>query len=304
MSDKLSIYNTGIEAMNALAPYYQEEAVGKIGEAEARESWFALLNAAAVDPTPLTAARFTAVSPYTSPARINGALGSALENGFLTGSEESGFLLTDKGHAVLAAFFDTAQALIAGAPVLADAEMANLAAYLHRLVAATKDLPDPADKPNLQNSLWTDPGPDAPATVLVDQYITDLRQFRDDAHITAWQKLGVDGRSWETLTFLWNDDAHTAAELQEKLEGRRFTESDYGASLAALVEKGWATQAGDEWQITEAGRTVRQEGEEETDRIYFAGWNTLDETELNDLDDLLQRLLDQLKEAAPAAETV
>lgn len=302
MSDKLSIYNTAIDAANAFAPFYQQEAVGKIQETGARESWFALLNAAAVAPGALSIERFMAVSPYTSITRIMGALDSGLENGFLSGSKEDGYQLTGKGRALISAFFDTAQDLIAEAPVLEDAEMGQLAAYLHRLVAATKMLSEPAAKPNLENSLWTDPGPDAPFTLLVDQYITDLRLFRDDAHTASWQKYGVDGRTWETLTFLWRGDAHNAAELQEKLEGRRFSEADYAASLAALAEKGWVTRDAEDWRITEAGSAVRQAGEEETDRIFFAPWDNLADSELNDLHDLLRRLLQQLVEVAPAAE--
>ena len=74
--------------------------------------------------------------------------------------------------------------------------------------------------------------------------------------------------------------------------------------MAYLAGKGWIAATGDGWQLTGKGPAIREQAEEETDRIYFAGWNTLDETELNDLDDLLQRLLEQLKEAAPAAEAV
>jgi len=302
MSEKLSSYNTAVEATNALAPFYQEKAVAKIQEANARKSWVALLNAAGADPDPLTLEWFTAVSPYEAKTGITGALESGVENGLLTGNEEDGYLLAEKGRLVLAAFFDTAQELIAKAPALEEAEMGKLVAYLQRLSTAAKEASEPSAKPNLESSLWTLPGPDAPPVVLVDQYITDLRSFRDDAHITAWQQFGINGRTWETLTYLWNEEAHNAGELREKLERRAFSEEDYAGSLATLSNKGWAVQSGDNWQITEAGRAVRQAGEDETDRIFFAGWTVLNENEINELHDLLQRWLQKIKEETPAAE--
>jgi hypothetical protein len=68
-----------------------------------------------------------------------------------------------------------------------------------------------------------------------------------------------------------------------------------------MAEKGWVTREGKSWLITGAGNAVRQEGEEETDRIFFAAWDVLNDRELNDLHELLQRLLQQLEEAAPVA---
>ena len=304
VNEKNSIYANCSEVMNAFTPFYQEVAVAKIREADALDGWFALLSSAAVDPAPLTNESFEALTPYAAPQRVRQLIDSALEGSFVSGDESSGFRLTDKGRSVLSAFFDTAHELISSAPVLPQDEMQRLAGLLQRLVAASEALPYPEEKPNLARSRWTEPGESAPLTVRVDQYLTDLQLFRDDAHITAWQVNDVDGRSWETLTFLWRDDAHTADELLEKLPRRGYTEEDYAASMAYLAGKGWIAATGDGWQLTGKGRAIREQAEEETDRIYFAGWNTLDETELNDLDDLLQRLLEQLKEAAPAAEAV
>lgn len=304
MSDKLTIYNNGSEVLNAFTPFYQEVAVAKIREAEALDGWFALLSSAAVDPAPLTVEDFKATTPYAAPQRMAQIIDNALEGGFLTGDEDSGFQLTAEGRAVLSAFFDTAREHISSAPILPAAEMERLAAILQRLVEATEALSYPAEKPSLGRSRWTDPGPDAPPAVRIDQFLTDLQLFRDDAHITAWQAKDVDGRSWETLTFLWRDDAHTAAELVDKLPRRGYTEENYAASLAYLAGKGWIAPAGDSWQVTDSGRALRQDVEDETDRLFFAGWNVLDKTELVDLDDLLERLLEHLKEAAPVAEAV
>lgn len=302
MNEQMRIWNNGTETMNAFAPFYQEAAVAKIREADALDSWFVLLQSAAADPAPLTLDQLSQVTPYAVAGRPAQMIDSALKGGFLSGDDAAGYSLTTRGRSALAAFFDTARDLINNAPVLPDPEMARLAALLQRIVLATEALSLPAQKPNLARSRWTGPAANATATVQVDQTLTDLTLFRDDAHIAAWSAYDIIGRSWETLTFLWRDDAHTATELHEKLAGRGYLAEDYAESLAYLAEKGWAAESADGWQITEAGRSIREEAELETDRIFFAGWDTLNEAELAELGGCLERLSNQLKEAAPTAE--
>ncbi len=301
MNEKMRIWTNGTETMNAFAPFYQEAAVARIREASAMDAWFVLLQSAAADPDPLTRSRLSQVTPYAAAGRRAQLLAGALDGGFLTGDDDSGYHLTAAGRSVLAGFFETAQELISTAPVLPAADMQRLADLLQRVVLATEKLAVPDQKPNLARSRWTETGPQATTTVQVDQYLTDLTLFRDDAHIAAWIGSDISGRSWEAFTLLWRDDAHTAAELQEKLAGRGFTEEAYAESLAHLGEKGWAEQDGGEWRVTDLGRAVREEAELQTDRIFFAGWDALSTDELGELGSLLERLAGQLKEAAPVA---
>ena len=61
----------------------------------------------------------------------------------------------------------------------------------------------------------------------VDQLLDDLNAFRDDAHIAAWISTGVRGHVWEVLTFIWNGEAKSAAELVEKLPYRSFLVEEF-----------------------------------------------------------------------------
>ena len=74
------------------------------------------------------------------------------------------------------------------------------------------------------------PGPDAAPATQIDQYLTDLLRFRDDAHLAAWVNLGVDGRTWDAFSAVWREDNISAASLAETLSNRNFTADDYAAS--------------------------------------------------------------------------
>jgi hypothetical protein len=48
--------------------------------------------------------------------------------------------------------------------------------------------------------------------------------------------------------------------------------------------------------ITEAGKTFREEMEADTNRLFFAPWSCLSPTEKTDLEGILVRLRDSLRE--------
>jgi hypothetical protein len=302
MSDKASVWQDGLEVMNALTPFYQEEAVARIREAQAQDAWFVLLTCAGAEPDALTADALAALAPYTAPDQREERLGKALQGGFLSEESPGHYRLTVSGREALAAFFDYAQAAIAAVPVLDTADLETVARLLQRIVEATAGLPEPASKNNLAGSRWTDPGPEGAVMARIDQYLTDLQRYRDDAHIAAWQPYGVGGRSWEAFTLLWRDQAHTAGELVENLPYRGYSADDYGETLQSLARQGWIEAVGDTWRVTRRGRALREEAEEATDAYFYAGWDTLDSTELELLGSLLAQLLAALREAAPVAE--
>jgi hypothetical protein len=177
-------------------------------------------------------------------------------------------------------------------------ELYHLRGLLDRLVEATLNAPEPAGKPVLEGSRWTDPGPDVASSIAIDQLVTDLLRFRDDAHVAAWQPLGVDGRTWEAFTFVWREEATSAAALVERLPNRGYTEEDYAEALQELEGRGWLGSTGGSYQATEEGRRIREQAEIDTDRIYYAPWLALDDEELDQLDDLLNRTVGSLDKMA------
>ncbi|MFL7837762.1 MAG: helix-turn-helix domain-containing protein [Candidatus Promineifilaceae bacterium] len=299
MINKTTIWNHIMETMGAFEPFYHDQALGNLRQAQGRRVWLPLLKSAVSPSTPLTVDHLATSAPYLAWHRHRELLDGALERGLLAEEHPGAYRLTQQGKDALAAFFDCAQAAIAGAPVLPQGQMAELAALLERIVLATERLPLPRSKANFESSRWTDPGPNAPAAVRVDQYLTDLLHFRDDAHLSSWQAYGVDGRSWEAFTLIWRDEANTPADLAGNLSRRGYDENDYSEAVHLLQEKGWIEQALGRWQITGNGRALRDVAEMVTDRLFFAPWRALDERELERLNELLVNLTLSLRQSEP-----
>jgi DNA-binding MarR family transcriptional regulator len=166
------------------------------------------------------------------------------------------------------------------------------------VVQASLAAPEPAAKPTLLTSRHTDPGSGAAPAARIDQYLTDLLHYRDDAHQAAWQPVGVSGPAWEILTLIWRGEAQTIEELRARLERRGHTAEAYSQYLHGLIGRGWVAEQSGRFEITDAGRALREQAEETTNRLFYAPWAGLTERELEEL----RGLLVHLRDTAPAPE--
>ena len=212
--------------------------------------------------------------------------------------EEEAYRLTDPGRRVVQTIFGSAHQALGAAEPLPAGEMGELNRLLRRLVDATLEASEPEDKWAIAYSRWTDPGEDASASVLTDQYLTDLIRFRDDVHLAAWKPYHVSGHVWEALTFVWRGEAGTAEELVEKLPYRSHTVEDYQEALRDLVTRGWVIEESGTYSLTAVGTQVREDAEAATNRIFFAPWSCLNGSETARLRELLARMRDELHSAA------
>ncbi|NOH04910.1 MAG: hypothetical protein HND47_24550 [Chloroflexi bacterium] len=126
-------------------------------------------------------------------------------------------------------------------------------------------------------------------------YCLMLEGHRDDCYFATWSAHGMEGHTWEVLDQLSQSDALTFDELHEKTSGRGVTREVHAEDVVELVGRGWADDASRKIQITLAGKQVRAEVEAETERLFFAPWSCLDETELEELASLASQLRDGLK---------
>jgi DNA-binding PadR family transcriptional regulator len=299
MIDKKELWSLAEETMRAFGPFYRAAMQNAIQDSGATlDNWFGLSLARASDPAPFTVGRFHALFPYTAQERFAQTLDALAQLELLERVGEDAYRLTDLGRRAVEDVYEAAQqGLEAIEPLPAD-EMERLNGLLHRLVEATLDAPEPAEKGAIACSRWTDPGESASGSVLTDQYLTDLLRFRDDAHLAAWKPYDVSGHAWEALTFIWRGEAGTAEELAEKLPYRGHSAEAYAEALGDLVDRGWVEKAADGYRVTEKGDALRREAEDATDRYFFAPWACLDVNEKNQLHDLLTRLKKALHELA------
>lgn len=300
MTSKAEIWKNAQEVVQAYTPFYQQEAVQEIRDANAINYWFPLLLAHGAEPEPFSKNYFRVVNPFISDQLIGEKIQLAIEDGCLKENPTGEFRLTEQGYHVINAFFQTAYKGLAQAPTLSQAEMNRLSQLLGKLVAAAEAAPEPEHKYALASSRWTEPENDASSTLMVDQFTTDLGRFRDDAHIEAWQQIELLGQEKEVLTYVWKGDAHTAAELAEKLENRGYSEAEYAEALHVLQAKGYLESKEEYFQITPAGKSLRDSIEEETDRLFFSPWSALSEKELQTMNTLLVDLTHVLQKSVEA----
>jgi hypothetical protein len=104
---------------------------------------------------------------------------------------------------------------------------------------------------------------------------TLLREYRGDGHVAALMTSGVDG--CEAHLTLIGDGVASRETLQPS---RGWNDEEWEAAHARLMDRGLLDETG---KLTPAGKQVRQQVEDLTDRLAFAPWQHLGETGYNRL---------------------
>jgi predicted transcriptional regulator len=258
-------------------------------------------------PQPLTVDDYGKRYPYANPERVTGLLTETAAAGYLqaNGSNGSGgnaaFSVAEMGQEAFGRLTAPFYSFLDEVDVLSADELEALAGLLQRLVEASLEAKEPAGKWAIANSHNGHPDGGFGPLSRIDQYLDDLNAFRDDAHIAAWQPTGLDGRTWETFSFVWRGESNTAEALAERLPNRGYDAADYAASLAKLASRGLIEEAVGGYRVTQKGEHLRQEAEATTNRLFFAPWSTLEDGERPRLLNLLIRLKLSLQDLVEVA---
>ena len=258
--------------------------------------WYGWLMAARIfEPEPVSAARLSVRAAYTNPALHQARLEQGAQFGLLISTGPGEYHLTNAGHAAVQSLIAAAYTAMAPLQPLPSADLARLLALLRRLVEASLAAPEPPGKWCLRVARHYDPYGQAGPVPQLDQYLSDLAAYRDDAHLATWRPLGVTGQAWEALTHLWRGDVTTLDDLCARhCAYRGYSTESYAAALADLAARGWAIAQDGGYRLTDAGRAVRDDSEAATDRTFFAPWACLSAAELTELRALLTACRDGL----------
>ena len=246
-----------------------------------------------VAPVPISAESLALRGPYTAMSLNAERLAESARLGLLTPAGPGEYYLTEAGLAATQRIFGAAYAAMAPLHPLPEAGLQRLAGLLQRLVEAVQAAPEPPGKWSFRLSRRIDPGQYTPALVWIDQYLSDLNAYRDDAHLAAWRPYNISGATWEAFTRLWRG-ARTLDDVCEQLAFRGHARTTYAAALIDLVVRGWLEADSDGYRVTAAGLAVRQEAEAATDRYFYAPWRSLSDPELDELCALLAGVRDGL----------
>jgi hypothetical protein len=291
-TDEATLWPLLWETLQALTAHYGpaiDHAAEQVGIPYGE--WYGWLMAARIfEPEPISAARLHRRAAYTNPALLEERLAKGVQLGLLAPAGTGEYHLTHTGHAAVTQLIDAAYAAMGPLRPLPETDLSRLLALLRRLVEASLAAPEPPGKWCLRIARHYDPAGRAGPVPQLDQYLSDLVAYRDDAHLSAWGSLNVTGQQWETLSHLWRGDVSTLDELCARHCARRgYSCESYEDALQALVGRGWVSVEGAAYRITDAGRRHRDDAEAATDRYFFAPWSILTSAELAELRDLLSR---------------
>jgi hypothetical protein len=251
--------------------------------------------ASGFSPEPVTPKHLAKRSPYSNPEAFGRQLEESAGRGWLEPVGEGKYALTARGKKVVDNLWVLGDELFGGLEPLPVADLERVEELLQKVANQARQLPEPKKKIALKTAANYDRGPSVPTMVRARRRLLDVRSFRDDAHIAAWQPFGAPGHVWEAFTYVWRGDAGTAAELTEALPYRNFDEEVYASALAKLAHLGWIAEEGEKYVATAKGKKLRQEAEDATDRIFDTAWVALDAAETKELKELLGRMAEALK---------
>jgi len=232
--------------------------------------------------------------PYTAAQNYQDRLVAAAGQGYLAENAPGEYRLTDLGRRETGRFIEAVRAAMAQVDPLPLTDAQRLIELLWRLLGVSLGTPPPPDTWSIRLNFKQMP-PREPPLPYIDQALTCLFGYRDDAHLAAWRPSGLSAPALETLTVLWNGESDALDAVCERLARRGHPRQVYADALAELRQRGWVEGPDDAPRVTASGQGFREQVEADTERYFFAPWAALDGNEKAELGQLLTRLRDGLK---------
>ena len=293
-----SIWSVLEEGSEILFNDYAYPAAGEVAqELSLPPNFFTWVNAIWLfDANPFTLAQYMRHFPYGL-AQVNDArLASAVQEGYLASDDRGTYRATESGRAAAARLMQAGDETMSALTPMPKESLRTLGNLLARISGTALNLPEPPAHVLIKakRDLYQRTNTFAILEGFVAHCLL-LEGYRDDCYIATWSAHGMEGHTWEVLDQLSQSDALTFDELHDKLSRRGVTREAHAADAQELARRGWADDASGKIQITGTGKQVRAEVEAETERLFFAPWSCLNESELEELSSLAGQLRDGLK---------
>jgi hypothetical protein len=157
--------------------------------------WGLLLAALTFEPDPATPAQLMVRNPYTSADLYLARLRVCAGKGFLKESTAGEFRLTSQGRSKVELFITQARNAMAKIDPLLLQESHTLAGYYKKIVQTCLETPPPPQSWSINLSYKLMPQ-DEPSLPFIEQAMSCLSAYRDDAHLAAWQDTGLSATPW------------------------------------------------------------------------------------------------------------
>jgi hypothetical protein len=243
------------------------------------------------DANPFSIAQFMRYFPYGLAQVNNKRLTSAVRQGYLASDGQGKYRATESGRSAATRLIQTGNNEMAALTPMPKESLRTLGNLLARISDAALNLPEPPAHVLIKakRDCYQRTGTFA-ALEGFPAYCLLLEGHRDDCYFATWNAHGVEGHAWEVLDFLSHGESMTFDELHEKASRRGVTREAHAGDVRELVGRGWAEESSGVVKATEAGKQVRAEVEAETERLFFAPWSCLNESELEEFASLTGQL--------------
>jgi hypothetical protein len=292
-----SVWSILTEADEPLDEYPMTAMMNVAAELDLPPDWFTWVAAGYLfGEEAITTEKYMRLFPYGLAKTNDGRFASAVQEGYLTVNDIVEYRPSDSGLEVLKKISRALDASVDHLDPMPKEGVQKLVDYLTRLEGASFLMPEPPAK-WLISYKRRNMRPVEGSCLLryVIYYYDQIAAYRDDMYVATWKAHGVEGHAWEMLDYLSQSDALTFDELHTKLSRRGVTEEVHAGDVREFVGRGWAEEGSGAVQITLAGKQVRAEVEAETERLFFAPWLCLNESELDESSSLAGQLRGGLK---------
>lgn len=246
---------------------------------------------------PITIANFMRLFPYGLARHNEERFVSAVQHGYFLSDGRDGYIPTEFGMKAAHKVWRAAGDSLASLKPMPQEQMEKAFDYLARIGDAALSAPEPSSRYFMSHK--RENYKRFPILYPMERFIVlfgELAAYRDDCYIATWCVHGVEGHAWDMLDFLSRGEALTFNDLHAKLSRRGVTEEVHAGDVRVLIGCRWAEDRSGKIQITAKGKEIRAEVEAETERLFFAPWASLNESELDELARLVNQLRERLKQ--------
>ncbi|HLE15490.1 MAG TPA: hypothetical protein VI776_12130 [Anaerolineales bacterium] len=294
--DDHALWELSLETWAALENRY-EPAVQSIVEQSGLDGrgWGLLLAALTFEPEETTPAHLTVRNPYTAAELYLARLRICADKGYLEEYSAGEFRLTVTGRSSVEQFITQARQVMMDVDPLAPQDSSRLAKLYKQLVEHCLKTPPPPESWSITLSSKLMPSEEPPLPY-IEQAMSCLGAYRDDAHLAAWQDTGLSATSLEMMTILWRKEVGSFDEIIKKLVFRGYAEQVYEKALDELRDFKYMSGSRRSPGLTPEGIAFREKIEQDTNRYFFTPWSCLSEPEKNEMGRFLVELTEGLKE--------
>ncbi len=294
--DNNELYDQALNLRAKIGALYGQKLQTKIQDANL-PNWGLLLLMVAQSNAPkaMSVDTILAQIPYMNPDTLTAHIQETADAGFLA-PNGSGYHINDSGKSTVSSILDSVSNWVDQDVSMDTGQLEAMYQTLNQMSQGFQNSQEPETKPALDSAQFFSPEEDAPILLRISRTIAEIAAFRDDAHVAAFSKYEVPAYEWEAFSHvwgenIWGDQVNTAVDVSQKLGFRGYSEEAYAKALEAAVKRGWLSKNDKNvYALTDKGRDIREEAEQETNRLFFTPWQFFAPRELNELSKGIERL--------------